>query len=126
LKLPDFRYLADESLDRQVVAHLKQLAWDIVGVDEVGLIGKPDAEVLGTAYSQGRVVITHDSDFGMLAVAAGQPCVAIVYLRPGHIEAAFTIKSIDALIAQALDLDPPFIVVASRSADEVTIRVRKL
>jgi hypothetical protein len=66
------------------------------------------------------------SDFGLLTVARLEPFIGIVYLRPGHIDPQFTIESLRLVAAQGLELAPPFIVVAKRTANSVTIRVRNL
>lgn len=52
--------------------------------------------------------------------------VGIVYLRPGHIDPQFTIESLRLIAVRDLELAPPFIVVAKRTANSVTIRVRNL
>jgi hypothetical protein len=71
------------------------------------------------------VVLTHDSDFGGMGVS-GAKFVGIVYLRPGHIRADFTIKTIEAIRNNAPEVTPPFILVAERTGDTVKIRVRQL
>jgi predicted nuclease of predicted toxin-antitoxin system len=54
--------------------------------------------------SEGRVVVTQDSDFGTLVIGQHEPVIGIVYLRPGHIDSQFTIDSIQTLLNQSLDL----------------------
>ena len=76
--------------------------------------------------SEDRVVITHDRDFGTLAVLAGEPVIGIVYLRPGHIDPGFTSATIQAVLDEDLDLTRPFILVARRANSHVTILVRSL
>jgi hypothetical protein len=71
------------------------------------------------------VVLTHDSDFGGLALM-GAKFVGIIYLRPGHIRADFTIKTLEAIRESAPDVTPPFILVAERTGDRVRIRLRQL
>jgi glyoxylase-like metal-dependent hydrolase (beta-lactamase superfamily II) len=71
---------------------------------------------------QGRVVVTHAPAFGRSAISADTPFVGIVYLRPGHPSATFVLGVIDALRESAVDLEPPFVVVAERR--EATVRVR--
>jgi predicted nuclease of predicted toxin-antitoxin system len=83
-----------------------------------------DADLLRLAFSDSRVVLTHDRDFGTLAVARQEPLVGIIYLRPGHIQAQFTIESMRALLAANLDLQPPFLLVARRRGSTVSIRLR--
>ena len=74
------------------------------------------------ATHQGRVIVTHDLGFGRSAISAGATFVGIVYLRPGHISAAFVLGVIDALRTSTVEVEPPFIAVAERH--EATVRVR--
>lgn len=69
--------------------------------------------------------MTHDSDFGGLALM-GAKFVGIIYLRPGHIQAKFTIQTLEAIRDNAPEVTPPFILVAERTGDTVQIRVRQL
>ena len=52
-----------------------------------------------------RVVLTHDGDFGTLALLGRRPVVGIVRIRPGHIRPRVTSEALDRLFA--LDLDEP-------------------
>ena len=126
MKVRDFPLLTDENIDPDVVVFLRQVGFDVLDVVESGMQGCADVDLLRLAASQGRVVVTHDADFGTLAVLQGEPVVGIVYLRPAHIDPKFTIESLEAILAADPDLAPPFIVVAKRSGDKVTIRVRPL
>ena len=78
------------------------------------------------AHQQERVVLTHDSDFGMLAIAQVEPFTGIIYLRPGHIRASFTIQTIETLAEQPIDVHPPFIIVAEQRDHAVRVRTRQL
>ena len=126
MKLVECRVLADENLHSQVVAHLRASGMDVLSVREEGWSGKPDTELLQKAVADGRVIVTHDSDFGTLAIRRGQPVFGILYLRPGHLRPPETVALIDCVLSQTIDVHPPFIVVAQRSGDDVTIRVRDL
>jgi len=126
LKLLDFPLLADENIHPDVVRFLQEQGCDVVAVRESQLVGSTDEELLRTAVSENRLVLTHDSDFGTLAVLQGKPVVGIVYLRPGHIEPDFTIQTIRAILRQEQDLSPPFVLVSQRIADDVRLRLRTL
>jgi predicted nuclease of predicted toxin-antitoxin system len=126
VKLSDFGLLTDENIHAAVVAELRAMGFDVYDVRENELFARDDSALLQLAYSQGRAVVTHDSDFGALTVARLEPFVGIVYLRPGHIDPQFTIESLRLIAARDLELAPPFIVVAKRTANSVTIRVRNL
>jgi predicted nuclease of predicted toxin-antitoxin system len=63
------------------------------------------------AHREGRVVFTHDGDFGTLALLGRRPVVGIVRVRPGHIRAHVTNEALDRLFALDLELSPPFLIV---------------
>ena len=125
MKLRQFPLLTDENVDPDVVAGLRGLGFDVLDVIESGRAGAGDVELLGWAKSR-RVVITHDADFGTLAVLQNEPLVGLVFLRPGHIDPQFTLATIQALLDTDLDMTPPFVLVAKRSGNRVTIRLRAL
>jgi len=126
LKLRDFPLLTDENLDPDVVAHLRRLGFDVVDVVESGQQGTADVDLLRQAKAQGRVVVTHDADFGTLAILQNEPLIGVVYLRPGHIDPQFTLETIQAVLTADPNLVPPFILVAKRTGNRVAIRVRAL
>ncbi len=126
MKFSDYPLLTDENIDPAVVGFLRQAGFDVLDVSEESLIGSSDRHLIQLAMSQGRVVVTHDSDFGTLVVKHHSPVTGIVYLRPGHIDSQFTIESIQALMSQTIELPSRFVIVVKRTGDHVTIRVRDL
>jgi predicted nuclease of predicted toxin-antitoxin system len=125
VKALDFPLLADENVHPDVIVFLREAGLDIESVSEQGQYGLPDTQVLQQATEAGRAVLTHDSDFGGLALMGAQ-FIGIIYIRPGHIHADFTIKTINAIRDNAPEVIPPFILVAERTGDTVKIRVRQL
>ncbi len=126
MKLTHFKLLTDENIHSGVVELLRQRGFDVLDVAEEGLFGARDVDLLRRAVAEDRVVVTHDRDFGTLAVLNGEPIVGIVYLRPGHIVPDFTMETIDVAVNALHDLSPPFIVVVQRKNGHVTMRVRRL
>lgn len=118
--------MTDENLDPDVVAFLRQLGFDVFDVCDNGLQGSMDVDLLRRAVGANRVVVTHDADFGTLAVLGGEPVIGILYLRPGHIDPRFTIETIEAVLKADPGVSPPFVLVAKRSGSNVTIRIREL
>lgn len=125
MKALDFPILADENVHPEVIDFLRKTGLDVDSIAEQGNFGLSDSEVLQQATEAKRVVLTHDSDFGGLALM-GAKFVGIIYIRPGHIRADFTIKTLEAVQANAPEVTPPFILVAERTGDTVKIRVRQL
>ena len=125
MKALDFPLLADENIHPEVIAYLQRAGFEVASIAEQGKFGLSDVEVLDQATSLDRVVLTHDSDFGRLALS-GRKFVGVIYLRPGHIQSDFTIKSLQAIQDSAPDIVSPFILVAERTGDTVKIRVRQM
>ncbi len=125
--LQRFRLLADENIHPEVVAFLRDAALDVVTVtDDKALKSASDEAILQRAFEESRVVLTHDADFGTIAVAGFRPVVGIVFLRPGHIDPKGTIETLRFILADDLELHPPFVLVAVRQAENVRVRVRRL
>lgn len=125
MKALDFPILADENVHPEVISFLRGIQLGVKSIAEQGKFGLSDEEVLKLATDAERIVLTHDSDFGGLALM-GAKFVGIVYLRPGHIHANFTIETLEAIRDKAPDVTPPFILVAERTGDTVKIRVRQM
>lgn len=121
----DFPLLADENIDPEVIAELRRRRLDVVTAKDLGLGGAPDRELLKMAYAEGRLIITHDSDFGTLAIRDGEPLIGVVHFRPGHIDPTAVIEMIEAVNAIVVDAEPPFVIVAARRGGDVRIRVRR-
>ncbi|NUM48539.1 MAG: DUF5615 family PIN-like protein [Anaerolineales bacterium] len=125
MKPLDFPLLADENIHPEVIVYLRESGYDIVSVSERGLSGQSDDAILNIAFQDRRIILTHDSDFGRLAILQDLPFVGIIYLRPGHIQASFTIKTIEVIQKQALSVQEKFILVAERTGNSVKIRLRQ-
>lgn len=73
------RFLIDECLRPQLAVALNDLGHDAVHVSDIDLAGQPDHEIMGTARSEGRVVVSADTDFGELLATtrATEPSVLL-------------------------------------------------
>ena len=83
MKLRQLPLLTDENVDPDVVAGLRRLGFDVLDVVESGRAGAGDVELLREATSRGRVVLTHDADFGTLAILQKEPLVGLIFLGGG-------------------------------------------
>jgi hypothetical protein len=60
------------------------------------------------------------------SVAEDEPFIGIIYLRPGHIRAEFTIQTLRTIDAQPLDVQSSFVLVAEQRDQTVHIGARLL
>lgn len=76
------RFLIDEMFPTDIAEALRRQGHDAVGVRELGLAGRSDAELLTIAVRDGRVVVTENAvDFvGLLnsRMDADETCVPVV------------------------------------------------
>lgn len=75
------RFLVDEAVSHLVVSALIQDGHDAVHVRDRGLRGVDDASILAHAMSDGRVIVTQDTDFGTLLVTGGHAKPSVVIIR---------------------------------------------
>ena len=96
----------------------------MLDVKENGWGREPDTVLLSRAYAMGRVLFTHDNDFGYLATVLRQPTIGVFQVRPGHGDVTGSLQSIDDVLAQDPEVHVPFILVVKRTRASVTIRSR--
>ena len=81
------RLLADENFNGDIVRGLllRKADFDIVRVQDVGLSGADDPDILAWAAENNRIVLTHDrasmSDHAYARVAAGEAMSAVFILN---------------------------------------------
>lgn len=117
--------LADENVHSQAVHFLRLQGCDVVDVVTLGLGGQADHVILQESVRDNRIILTHDRDFGRLAILGRQPLPGIVFLRPGHIDPQFTIATLQAINMQEFDFSPSFVLVVRRRGTHVQMRMRR-
>ena len=63
------RFLVDESLGSEAAKVIRELGWNVKYVDEVALVGHSDEDVFAFAWSDDRILLTHDRDFWMTGLS---------------------------------------------------------
>ncbi len=121
----DHPLLADENIHPDVVGALRRQGKDVRSVAQEGLQGKADREILSRAHAGGRVVLTHDGDFGSLAVRDGEPYTGIIYVRPGHASPDFVVRLLASVEEIDVMAEPPFLLVAEHRLGIVRVRIRR-
>lgn len=122
MKFHQIKLLADENISPRVIATLRQRGIDVLDVKEQHWHGADDETLLGIAYREQRFVLTHDADFGTLAVNQGKPCYGILYLRLKNLKPIHVSQICQNLLQRDLEITPHTILVI----DEMRIRIRYL
>jgi predicted nuclease of predicted toxin-antitoxin system len=75
------RFLADMGISPRTVEFLRVLGHDAIHLHEEKLDQLPDRGVLAKALNEGRVILTHDLDFGELMAASGGKLPSVIIFR---------------------------------------------
>lgn len=75
------RFLVDANLSPRLAELLESAGHHAVAVRELGLADALDEEILERASSEGRVLISHDTDFGTLLAASGLSTPSFILFR---------------------------------------------
>ena len=113
------KLLADECCDAALVETLRADGHDVLYVFE-SLRGAFDEDVLTRAFSEDRLLITEDKDFGELVYRLERPAKGIILLRFETIDRALKIPRLLELLRQDSQRLPGSFVVIE--ADKVRVR----
>ena len=117
------KFLVDQPVSWQVARDLSEAGHDAVHVRDVGLSSARDEQIIERAISEGRAIITQDTDFGTLLAGSGKalPSVLLLRIQDGR-PATQSRLLLDHLPVLEADIASGVIVVFSDGA----IRVRRL
>jgi predicted nuclease of predicted toxin-antitoxin system len=94
MNFKEFTFLTDENIHPDVVSYLRNNNYDVTDVKESGLTGKSDSFLIKFAFTEKRIILIHDSDFGKLVFLDSSEFIGIINLRPAHFLAKETISTL--------------------------------
>jgi predicted nuclease of predicted toxin-antitoxin system len=75
------RFLADMGLAQSTVAFLRARGHDAVHLRDQGLQQLEDPEIIQKARAEGRVILTHNLDFGRIVALGGARVPSVITFR---------------------------------------------
>jgi len=75
------KLLIDANLAPRIADGLREAGFDVIHVADLGLLTATDDEIFDRAASDGRCVVTADSDFGMLLAMRRATSPSVIHLR---------------------------------------------
>jgi predicted nuclease of predicted toxin-antitoxin system len=113
------RLLADENIPRASISKLRRGGHDVSAIGEIAP-GATDREVLALAYSERRVLISFDRDYGRLIWMEGlPPPPAVLYCRFVPAFPAEPAEIIEALLTRGESAISGHFVVVERDGTRV-------
>ena len=108
------KIFANENIAGSIIRTLRERGHDVLSVKE-SMRGTSDKEILARAQDEGRLVVTHDKDFGELAFRWGLPAqCGIILLRTTGSNPESTRQRIVELIEARSDWAGHFAVITDR------------
>jgi len=117
------RFLADMGISPQSVAFLQGLGYEAVHLHAQGLNCFEDSAILGKAREEGRILLTHDLDFGELIAASGAKLPSIVVFRLRDMRPKRVNRYLESIVSEHRELLAQGAII---SVTEGQIRVRVL
>jgi len=117
------KFLLDMGLARSTADFLRRQEYDAVHLREQGLQRMDDHDIVSKAHAEGRVILTHDLDFGRIIALSQSRLPSVVTFRLSDMRP----QQVNRYLAEALDhfaaeLESGALV----SVNERAIRVRLL
>ena len=75
------RFLLNMNVSREVGKTLKEMGGDFIHARDADLATADDRVVIHFARQQGRVIVTHDLDYGDLLMLSGEQPVSVIIFR---------------------------------------------
>ena len=119
--IQNIKIISDENISPKVVAFLRGSGIDVLDSKEQKWFGKDDEELLFIANKEKRFILTHDSDFGTLAIYEGKAYFGIIYIRVKNHHPQNVIRVCNQLLNIKTEIEPGTLIVV----EESRLRIRQ-
>ena len=122
MKISSLKFLTDENISPRIVTFLRKKGIDVVDVKEKGWHGNEDKYLMEIANKGKRFILTHDTDFGTLAINEGVPCYGIIYMRLRNLKVSNVINILEKLLMVDKDIPEGSVIVV----EDARLRIRTI
>lgn len=122
MKISSLKFLTDENISPRIVSFLRKKGIDIVDVKEKGWHGNEDKYLMKIANKEKSFILTHDTDFGTLAINEGVPCYGIIYMRLRNLKVSHVINILEKLLMVDKDIPEGSVIVV----EDTRLRIRTI
>jgi predicted nuclease of predicted toxin-antitoxin system len=90
--------IADENVPRPLIERLRADGHAVVAISETAA-GIPDTSVIAASNARGYVLITHDRDFGDLAIGQGLHITGVILLETERLSPKVQVERVAGCLA---------------------------
>lgn len=94
------KFLADMGISPSIIRRLREQGYDAVHLYEQGLMRLADEDILRKAQAEGRILLTHDLDFGELLAFSKQEFPSVIIFRLSDMRPENVWLHLSAVLAQ--------------------------
>jgi predicted nuclease of predicted toxin-antitoxin system len=117
------RFLVDACVDVRLAHWLRERGYDARHLRDEGLSSLPNGRIFSKAIAEGRVVVTHDLDFGEISALTHGQTASVIVFRLHNPRLPRLIERLSAVLADCL---PALQAGAVVIVEEARHRVRNL
>lgn len=77
-------FFADENIPESLIKWVKTTGFNISGIRSENLYGMDEKAIIQKAFSEKKIIITQDSDFGEIIFTKKVKFYSVIFLKPGH------------------------------------------
>ncbi len=122
MKISSLKLLTDENVSPKIVSFLQKKGMDVVDVKEKGWHGSEDTYLMEIANNEKRFILTHDTDFGTLAINEGIPCYGIIYMKLRNLKMSNMINILEKFLMVDKDISEGTVIVI----EDTRLRIRTI
>ncbi len=120
----EFSFFADENIPESLINWIKINGFNISRIRSENLYGMDDEAIIQKAFSEMKIIITQDSDFGEIIFTEKVKFFSIIFLKPGHHLSDFHIPTLNAILKHLDKIKEETLIIGVRKNDDIKLRIR--
>lgn len=122
----ELSFFADENIPESLINWIKTNGFNISGTRLENLYGMDDEAIIQKAFSEKKIIITQDSDFGEIIFTKKVKFYSVIFLKPGHHLSDFHIPTLKTILNHLDKIKEATLIIGVRKNDDIKLRFRFL
>jgi predicted nuclease of predicted toxin-antitoxin system len=92
------RLILDQGVPRDAAGQLRDLGYECIHVEDIGMWNATDHEILATAAEEGATIVTLDADFHAILAVSGYSKPSVIRLRLEGLRAGAVVEIVKRVL----------------------------